>query len=85
MNYRPRRSVGKKDGNYSESVKRFEETGTVFAVLGRNNLFNSMNARIFTSREAADLWASNDSLNDNDDWQIHEVPLLSLAERQKSL
>lgn len=51
----------------------------MFAVLGRNDMHNSYNVNVFTSREAADLWAGDDALNVNDDWRIHEIRLVPMA------
>ena len=73
--------MGQARKHYQESKSRFTEGESVFIVTGRNNTMNSVCLYAFTSREAAELWANDDALNDNDDWVINEVPLRRLAHR----
>jgi hypothetical protein len=71
--------MGKARGNYQESKSQFTDGETVFVATGRNNMMGTICLYAFTSREAAELWAKDEALNDSDDWVINEVTLRSLA------
>jgi len=57
----------------------FTEGQPIFVVTGRNSLMNSICLYAFDTREAAELWANDDRLNDSEKWVINGMPLRSLV------